>query len=448
MIAEQIADSLLQVKEPVRGKRIVIHTYGSLGDLHPYIAIGLELRARGHQVIMAISKDYQSKIAATGLDFYPVRPDADTLTMTQDWALVQALSERHRDSEYIIAYILMPHLRSMYRDLKQAITGADLLLTHHLSFVSALLAETTGIAWASSILSPCSFMSAYDLPNHTSSQASAYEQALALVTNDTMLRHFRWQSRFFSATARQLRADLDLLPSGDPIFEGQHSPNLVLALFSSVLASFQPDWPAKTRITGFPFYDQKNDNHTLSPELEAFLAAGEPPIVFTLGSLYVLSPGNFYLEGARAAQQLGYRAVLLVGSAAPSFPLDQLTDGIMVVDYAPHSQIFPRAVAIVHHGGVGTTGQALQAGKPMLVVPYAHDQPDNAARLVRLGVARTISVHDCHVDRMIKELAHLLFDPKYAIKAAQVSQQVQTENGAVTAANALETYLNSHVMSL
>lgn len=440
MTESQISVSPSQVKHSLRGKRIIITTYGSYGDVHPYMAIAIELQARGHRVAMAMSEGYRPKIEAEGIEFQALRPDV-AINIYQDGPLIQALKECDRESEYAISYILMPHLRSTYSDLKQAVQGADLLLTHHLSFTGALVAETTGIPWVSSVLSPISLMSAYDMPTALPSNASSYEEALALVANDLQMRYARWNARFLSAPARQLRADLGLAPSYDPLFEGQHSPNLVLALFSSLLAAPQPDWPARSIVTGFPFYD-RNFDQELSPELEAFLESGNPPIVFTLGSLFVWTPGNFYLESAIAAQQLGYRAVLLVGPLVQNFPSDRLPEGIIAVDYAPHSQIFSRAAAIVHHGGVGTTGQALRSGKPMLVVPHAHDQPDNAARLVRLGVARTISARDCNADRLATELKHLLFDPKYANKAAQVSQLLQKENGIAEASNAIEAYLN------
>jgi rhamnosyltransferase subunit B len=440
MTESQISVSSSQVKNSGRRKRIIITTYGSYGDVHPYMAIAIELQARGHRVAMAMSEDYRPKIEAEGIEFHAIRPDA-IINMHLDGPLIQALKECNRESEYAISYVLMPHVRSTYSDLKQAVAGADLLVTHHLSFAGGLVAETTGIPWVSSVLSPLSLMSAYDLPNALPSKASSYEQALALVANDMQMRYTRWNARFLSAPARQLRADLGLPPSCDPLFEGQHSPNLVLALFSSLLAAPQPDWPNRAIVTGFPFYDRHYDRK-LSPELEAFLESGNPPIVFTLGSLFVWTPGNFYLESAIAAQQLGCRAVLLVGPLMQNFRSDQLPEGIIAVDYAPHSQIFPRAAAIVHHGGVGTTGQALRAGKPMLVVPHAHDQPDNAARLVRLGVARTISALDYNADRLATELKHLLFDPKYANKAAQVSQLLQKENGIAEASNAIEAYLN------
>ncbi|MEQ9553726.1 MAG: glycosyltransferase [Coleofasciculus sp. G3-WIS-01] len=422
-------------------KRIVLTAYGSYGDIHPYMAIALELQARGHHAVIATSELYRYKIEAEGIEFSPVRYDSP-IDMQQDGEFIGMLSELRRESEYTICYLLMPHLRATYNALVDAVRGADLLLTHHLTFVGSLVAAKTGIPWVSTVLSPILFMSAYDSQTLSTTTISPYEQALAVVANDSRLRQFRWQTRLWSAPVRQLRRELGLPPGDDPVFEGQHSPDLVLALFSQVLASPQPDWHSQTQVTGFPFYDRAKQED-LSDQLARFLDAGSPPIVFTLGSLMVWTPGNFYLEGAIAAQQLGYRAVLLVGKGVPNLPLEQLPKGVIVLDYAPHSEIFPHAAAIVHHGGVGTTGQALRAGRPMLVIPYAHDQPDNAMRLVRLGVARTLARHEYSANTVAAELKQLLFEPRYGIKAAEVGKLVHQEDGVAVASDAIEGYLRS-----
>jgi UDP:flavonoid glycosyltransferase YjiC (YdhE family) len=121
-------------------------------------------------------------------------------------------------------------------------------------------------------------------------------------------------SRKWPQPIYDLRRELGLPRGSNPLFDAKHSPDLVLALFSRVLGQEQPDWPANTRITGFCFYDSDAGNATLAPHLEKFLAAGPPPLVFTLGSAAVLAAGRFYEYGARAAERLGMRAVLLIGS--------------------------------------------------------------------------------------------------------------------------------------
>ena len=225
------------------------------------------------------------------------------------------------------------------------------------------------------------------------------------------------------------------------MFEGQHSPGLVLALFSKVMATPQPDWPPQTIITGFPFYDQK-DETGLSPELKDFLDAGPPPIIFTLGSTAIFVAEDFYRESIKAAQLLKHRAVLLIGDAR-NMPTESLPTDIAAFDYAPYGQILPRAAAVVHQGGVGTTGQTLRAGVPALIIPFNHDQPDNAYRIARLGVGRTLSRTQYRAATAARELDKLLTDKRYVERAAAVGRQVQAEDGARTAADEIEKYLQS-----
>lgn len=426
-------------------KYIAIATFGSLGDLYPYVAIAKELRTRGYRVVLAASSPlYSYIIESEGIEFLAVRPSG-AINLEQDGEFIGLLSYSQQSLDYGISYLIAPHLRATYHDLIAAVGEADLVITHHLAFAATVAAEKTGTPRVSTVLSPASLMSVYDAPS-LALATSAYERAMTLVANDAMYRSFRWQARYWSAAVRHLRAELGLPPSGDPFFEGQHSPDLVLGLFSQLLAKPQPDWPPQTKITGFPLYNYQQQQG-LSPELEKFLQAGPPSIVFTLGSLVVWTQGNFYLEGAIAAHQLGYRAILLMGNAADNIPPNYLPEEAIAVDYAPHSALFPRAAAIVHHGGVGTTAQALRSGRPMLVVPCAYDQPDNAARLVRLGVARTIDRQHCTADRIAAELKHLLFDPTYAARAAEVGRLVQAEDGTKAAGDAIEAYLDNETSS-
>ena len=138
---------------------------------------------------------------------------------------------------------------------------------------------------------------------------------------------------------------------------------------------------------------------------------------------------------------MGYRAVLLVGHRNKQLFSGLQSNRIAVVDYTPHAELFSRAAAIVHQGGIETTAQALRSGRPMLVVPFSFDQPDNAARVTRLGVARTLPRHRYTANHVVAELNRLLQDHSYATRAAQVGEQVQAENGVKIACDALEAHL-------
>jgi UDP:flavonoid glycosyltransferase YjiC (YdhE family) len=254
----------------------------------------------------------------------------------------------------------------------------------------------------------------------------------------------RFNRAFFNFIKKQyqalpvdrLRAELGLSVRANPIFEGQHSPTLVLALFSPLFGAPQPDWPRQTRATGFAFYDGRHES-AMPAELERFLEGGSPPIVFTLGTSAVWVARDFYRESIAAAQLLSRRAVLLIGDARNQLA-EPLPPGMIAVDYAPFESLLPRACATVHHGGVGSTSQGLRSGVPTLIVPFAFDQPDNAAHAARLGCSRTLPRDKYLANRVAKELDRLLGKAEYTAKAAAVGQLIRSEHGAATAADLME----------
>jgi rhamnosyltransferase subunit B len=172
--------------------------------------------------------------------------------------------------------------------------------------------------------------------------------------------------------------------------------------------------------------------------LEEFLRAGEPPVVFTLGSAAVLAAGEFYEQSAKAAKKMAVRAVLLIGADPRNRPQQTLPDSICVTEYAPYSALFPRVALAVHQGGVGTVAQCLRAGRPMLIMPYSHDQPDNARRMRRLGVARVIQRASYKPWRVARKVKAMLATSKYDARAREVAEEVAREDGVKTACDALE----------
>jgi UDP:flavonoid glycosyltransferase YjiC (YdhE family) len=421
------------------GRRIVITTFGSLGDLHPYIAIALGLQSRGCEVVIATSHVYREKLEKLGIVFRPVRPDPTELMANPEF--MRRVMDRRTGSEYVIRQIVIPALADSYQDTLAAAQDADLLISHGLTFTTRLVAEKKGIPWTSTVLQPLVFFSAYDPPVLAPMPLLAKLRFLGPAFHRFLFSLAKRSVRSWSEPWHRLRAEVGLPATREsPLFEGQHAPSLVLALFSKVLADKQLDWPGQTVLTGFPFYDQDGDAGT-PEELTRFLDAGPPPLVFTLGSSAVEDAGSFYEHSAAAARQLGQRAVLVVGKNPRNLPAS-LPDSMIAVGYAPFSELFPRASAIVHQGGIGTTAQAMRSGRPMLVMPYAHDQPDNAARVTRLGIGLTIARHRYTPDRATREIRRLLNEPLYGQRAREVGEQVRRENGVESACDALTALLH------
>jgi UDP:flavonoid glycosyltransferase YjiC (YdhE family) len=432
-------------------RHIVLATWGSFGDLHPVIAVALELQRRGHRATVVTVPLYQEKVEALDLGFRPMRPDLPPPAEAGE--TIRRVMDLKHGTAYLFEELLMPHLRDSYDDLTAAVHDADLLVTHPATLAAPIVAEAQELRWVSTVLAPTSFFSVHDTPVLAPAPGVTRLFKLGLPVRKGFVALARHMSQKWIAPVYELRQELGLPRGAHPIFEGQHSPYRVLAMFSRLLGEPQPDWPRSTTQTGFAFYDQRGDIHVadaqsaargdnsgqLSGELQSFLQSGPPPLVFTLGSSAVMDAGEFYCESAEAARLLGVRALLLAGSKDNLPP--QLPAGVAAFDYAPYSEVFPRAAAIVHQGGVGTTGQAMRAGRPMLVMPYSHDQPDHAARMEKLGIGLSIPRARYTAAAAARVLKTLLHNSEYSTRAAQVGEQVRQENGVAAACDALEEEL-------
>jgi rhamnosyltransferase subunit B len=421
-------------------KRLVLTTFGSLGDLHPYIAIALEWQKRGHDAVIATSETYRSKVESEGIEFASVRPDLPD--GARETEMMRRVMDLRGGPEYLLKDVICNNIRDSHDDLLAACRGADALLGHPLTFAVPIVAHRLGLRWAYGALSPPVFMSAYDPPIIAQAPwlAGARKLGPQVYSVINKLMHASISS-WFNPVRQLSRESGTYSIYNDPMGKHQYSPYLNLALFSSLFASPQPDWPVRTVLTGFPFYDKTGGSPDLSPELTAFLAKGDPPIVFTLGSAAVMNAGSFYEISAAAAHLIGRRAILLIGRGPSNTPVRPLPDSIGVFEYAPYSKLFPLCSVVVHQGGIGTTSQTLRSGKPMLVVPFAFDQPDNGYRSMRLGVGSVMRRSDYNVQSVQVALGDLLSQPKFAQCAIAISRVLKLENGASAASDALESYL-------
>jgi UDP:flavonoid glycosyltransferase YjiC (YdhE family) len=417
--------------------RIVLTNIGTMGDINPLIALAIELKRRGHTPVMAIQSLYAPYLAPLGIQHHPIRP---FMTAT-DSRLAEMIYDIRKGTERGLCEFLFPVLRDTYDDLLAAVTaegGADLMLSGELVYAAPLVAEVTGIPWASYLLAPISFFSAYDPPALPMFPRVAKVEAFLPGMGHIIQGLARYISRKWPEPIYQLRAELGLPRGPNPLFVAKHSPNRVLALFSRILGKPQPDWPPNVLQAGFVYFDGQIGDLALPPELEEFLDAGEPPVVFTLGSAASLTAGSFYEDSARAAEKLGIRAILLVGKDPRNVPSFNLSSNIFVTQFAPFTTLFPRAKIVVHQGGVGTTAQALRAGIPSLVMPYSHDQPDNARRVQRLGAGLVLRRQKYTPARVVRSLRKLLTDPSYKLKAKEAAAILSKENGLKTACDELE----------
>jgi rhamnosyltransferase subunit B len=417
-------------------ERIVVTALGSLGDLAPFLALAVGLKARNHDVVVATSEACRDRVVGRGLRFHPIGPHEVPAQF-----LVPS-DHPDRETAALIRHLLFPQIRRSYDDLKTAVQGAALLVTQMLSFAGPIVAASTGIRWVSAVFQPLAFFSAFDpvvLRNPFSrSGLGAADHA----THRRLLQSGRHAAYSWAEPVRTLRAELGLPPGSNPIYDDHHSPSLVLAMFSTRFAAPQPDWPPQTRVTGFAFDDDTRGEGALPQRLQQFLDAGPPPVVFTLGSHAPFDTGDFFAKSVDTARLLGCRAVLL-GQGTPAVLATRrlppaVARMIVAFDYAPYAAVFPRAALVVHHGGIGTIALALRAGRAMLCVPHGFDQPDNSLRAERLGCARVVAHHRYTPLVATAELSRLLSDPRFALAARTLERVIAREDGVHAACDAVE----------
>jgi UDP:flavonoid glycosyltransferase YjiC (YdhE family) len=425
-------------------RRIVLATVGSLGDLHPFIALGLALEARGFAVLLASAAEYRDKVGAAGLAFHAVRPSFADLERDLGMSRAAVTHRIVADNRFLFRRLVVPYLRESLTDMQAACDGAALVVASSLAYGARLAAELQGIPCIGVALQPMMFLSAYDPPLVPRGEwLMRLLRALGPGPTAPLLRLVKRSLRGMFAPLEALRAEL-ALPAlrHDPLFEDAFPPGGAIGLYSPLLGAVQPDHPPHTRICGFAAFDSGDGRAArLDAALEAFVAAGAPPLVFTLGSLIVNDPGSFYRESVAAARLLGLRAVLLVGDGGLEAVADLAGDDVCSVAYAPHSLLFPRAAVVIHHGGIGTLAQGLASGRPALIVPFFADQVDNADRALRLGVARVLRPAAYRAAAAARQLRALRDQPGFAAAAIAVRQRLAAESGATDAAAFIETRL-------
>lgn len=424
-------------------KRIVLATIGSLGDLHPFLAVGKALQARGASVLLAVPESYRAKTEAAGFEACTILPSfeslGDGLGITPEEASRRIMS----NPDFLFRHVMLPTLARSTRILDEASAGADMILGSMFATCAALVAEKRKLPFVPVLLQPLMFVSPRDPPRTQNFFLMAPYPAngLGLAWNRLARRLVMMEmNRRYGAAVDVVRAEHGLPPSDlAPGFESEAKPALSLALYPRLLGPDDNDVTRGAVFTGFTRFDSEGGGPPgLDPQTEAFLQAGEPPIAFTIGTLAVYAPGNFFVEARKAAARLGRRAILLGEAAgAPS-------DGqIHSRPYAPYSLVFPHCAAVVHQGGIGTTGQVLSAGKPHLIVSHMADQPDNAARMERLGVGRSLTARRFSADRAAAVLGTMLADGQMATRARALQDTIGQEGGAERAADALLKALGS-----
>lgn len=380
---------------------ILLLPFGSAGDVFPFIWLGRHLMARGHRVTMITACLFEEHARKAGLEFISLGERDEFEAMVRD-PRIWKLGHGTKVVFDFAAKSVEPYLAAI-----ESCGKADLMLAPVTAFAARLAREKHRTPLITVHLQPAVFLSVHETP-----------------LLHPLMRWLRplpvWFKRFLFSLPNPV--DLFALPKVRRLCQ-QHgvkpprslwrewwdSPDGVLALFPDWFAAPQPDWPSNLLQWGFPLEDLATET-PLSAELQAFLAAGEKPVVFTPGSANVQA-SRFFAVAAEAVAQAGCRAVFV--TREPKQVPPGLPPNILTVEYAPFSTLLKHASVFVHHGGIGTMSQALAAGVPQLIMPMAHDQPDNADRVERLGAGLSLTVSQFQPEAVARALHRLLSEASF-----------------------------------
>lgn len=405
----------------------LVVTLGTDGDVFPYIGLCQRLHQRGHRVTLISGERYRAWSDKLGFELVPMHSEAELLTTLADpdlwhpWRYVKVAvqwgTQRLKHDYDLLARLLEEHRQQVVLVANPGIIGAR------------ILHEQTGIPLVSLILQPWVIPSVAQPP------------VMPWTLPDwspVMARRLYWcawhglADLLIGRPVNQLRGSLGL-PPVKRILDWWLSPQRVLALFPDWFGPPQADWPSQIRVLGFPLYDGGfRDN--IPPAVTEFLEAGPPPVAVTFGT-GMLHAASLFAAVVQACEQFPMRCLLL--TRHPEQLPSPLPDQVWACEYAPFRWLFPRCAAVVHHGGVGTTSQALAAGVPQVVLPFAFDQPDNARRIHRLGAGTWMPARQVTPARLVAALQQVTKPPVRA-RCQELAQHLAGRDALSRAAEEIE----------
>ena len=409
---------------------VILPTIGSAGDVHPVVALGLALAARGHKATIVTSPFFQELIEAQGLGFLPLGTLEDARATIAD----PDLWHPRKGFEVVARRAIVPAMAETYKHIERHAGPRTVVVASGIAFGARLAQERLGVPTATIHLQPSIIRSLVEQGMAGNIRISA-SQPMWFKRGFFRLADWLVIDRALKAPLNQLRATLDLPPVDRVMYRWLHSPQLVIGFFPEWFAPAQPDWPPHTHLVGFPLWDTGRPGG-LPPDAREFLAAGEPPVIFTPGSA-TATLHAYFRESVAAARELGLRAMLVTNY--PDQVPRELPSHVRTFGYLPFSEVLPRAAMLVYHGGIGTLAQTIKAGIPHLVVPNGHDQFDNAFRIEGLGLGRSIPQTAYRARAVVKAIRGILDDSTLLARCRDHAQRIDSDAALTRACELIES---------
>ncbi len=407
---------------------------GSWGDLFPFVGLGRALVARGHEVRLAASPAWGDVVTRAGVPFVGAgrRLGFEELGGHPEIFQRVPLGLRHA-----LGRLVFDQMDELTVDLRAAMAGADLVVTHPAHVAAHNVAEFLGVRRLVATVFPGMIPSSRTVPGGT--RVGPWPGWAGRVANRLVWRSARLGTAvLFDGPINRHRRRLGLLGMRAALLELSLQAEAIMVMASPHVIEPPPDWPSSVGVTSFVAWDGAAE-HPPDETTRVFLDGGAAPVLVTLGSNGAIGPEDFFEHATRLVLDQGVRALVVTGPGGRADDVMGL-DGVHVTEYVAFSEVLDRCRAAVHHAGVGTTVAAIRAGLPQVVVPKGFDQPDTAARVEALGIGLAVPWHKRH-RRLAPALHRMLSEPRFGQQAAALGAVVREEDGATMSADMIESHL-------
>ncbi|MGQ0601455.1 MAG: glycosyltransferase [Anaerolineales bacterium] len=400
---------------------ITLATYGTRGDVQPFVALGLGLQRAGHSVRLAAPQAFETFVARAGLSFAPLAGDPQTISQ----ALVDSAGRNPWRIYRELYRQAMPLAKSVFDSLVALCRDTDLLIHSFLLMVGAhSVARAMGVHDVSTqlipLFGPTGAVSRPMFPGLTPGPA------LNRLTHTFFAQSFWWGNRLGYWQLRRQYPHLSPALHWPFADDGQRPTPLIYG-FSRHVMPPPAEWQGRAHVTGYWFLDAEAEGQP-PVALIRFLESGPPPVCIGFSSVVTREAKRLADIALTALRRTSQRGVLLGGWGG--LQLSNQPESVFVLDAAPHDWLFPRATMVVHHGGAGTTAAGLRAGVPSLLTPFTTDQPFWAWRVEQLGVGpKAIPQSRLTSENLAAAIDRALHDTDMRYRAARLGEKIRAEDG-------------------
>jgi UDP:flavonoid glycosyltransferase YjiC (YdhE family) len=417
-------------QDSVRKLKIVLSTWGSTGDVQPFLALSTQLMKAGHEARVCTSAIYRERFEKRGVELYPVGVPFDRARM--DWAMdeIVKIKDPFKSAVFVAREGILYKADKWHHDCLAGMEGYDLAVCHSADIAGQEAAIRLNLPWISVSYCPGYIKSDYEAPTPAPN--------LGPSVNRRVWKLVEWlMQKKVDPMFNDFIASIGGRPRRLIGVEGMYSPELNLIAASPSIAPPPPDLPERHKFTGAWFLDEPDDQPP--PELQAFLNQGEPPVIISFGSMGGSKSRETTQILVEAAQRAGQRAIIQAGWG--NLGMSHPPEGVCFVGYVPHNLLFRRGRCVIHHGGAGTTAAACRAGVPSIVAPHLADQSYWAAKLQKLGVApKPVHRQNLTVKRLAKRIEQVVSSEPMAERAKALGRKVDAEDGLANAVNLIEAF--------